>query len=319
MLNVYKKFDKPKELAGYKETRPVIIAIDKLLKSPKRIKPEEKELLLSNAHLKIFANDAKLALLFATYILEKRYPAGEDMIAKDPYDAFAYAKDVLKGSWKDIGKPEVEQFFMRAPAAYRYARDVIKGRWSEAEPYIMKDTYFALQYAKDIIKGRWPEAEPAIQQGIPYWREYCKLFSIGGEENNVRLLAALQKLSNNPGMLTPTDKKLLLKNSHLEVFNTKVHLATNYALYIAEKRLPEKEDFIATDSHTACKYAAQILKCRWKDIGKPEVEQTIMLSPYWAYMYAKDVIKRRWKEAEPAIKNGDFSWTEYRRYFHVTQ
>lgn len=56
---------------------------------------------------------------------------------------------------------------------YRHAFTVIKGRWPEAEPYIMKDPYWALSYAVKFIGGRWPEAEPYIMQDPIYAYEYA--------------------------------------------------------------------------------------------------------------------------------------------------
>jgi hypothetical protein len=41
--------------------------------------------------------------------------------------------------------------------AYKYARDVIKGRWKEAEPIIIKNSCYAYRYARDVIKGKLPE------------------------------------------------------------------------------------------------------------------------------------------------------------------
>ena len=49
-------------------------------------------------------------------------------------------------------------------AAVFYAKDVIKGRWREAEPFILESNNPLIKflYAKDVIKGRWYEAEPYI-------------------------------------------------------------------------------------------------------------------------------------------------------------
>lgn len=62
--------------------------------------------------------------------------------------------------------------------AYKYARDVIKGGWSEAEQYIMKDPFAAYCYARDIIKGRWKEAEPYIMTDSLWWHAYRTEISI---------------------------------------------------------------------------------------------------------------------------------------------
>ena len=59
--------------------------------------------------------------------------------------------------------------------AYNYARDVIKGRWPEGEPTIAKDPHQAYNYALDVIKGRWPEAEEAMAKS-EYKNRYLHLF-----------------------------------------------------------------------------------------------------------------------------------------------
>jgi hypothetical protein len=47
--------------------------------------------------------------------------------------------------------------------AQAYATQVIGGRWPEAEPTIATEPYSAVDYALFVIKGPWPEAEPAIR------------------------------------------------------------------------------------------------------------------------------------------------------------
>lgn len=73
----------------------------------------------------------------------------------------------------------IKHIFKReADTAYHYARYIIKGRWPDAEPYIMKDSYYAYCYAAQVITGKWPEAEPYIKQNLYWWQVYCKEFEI---------------------------------------------------------------------------------------------------------------------------------------------
>jgi hypothetical protein len=78
----------------------------------------------------------------------------EPFIIKDPHYSYYYAKEVIKGRWK-----EAELYFITKSSvwAYYYARDIIKGRWIEAEQYIINDSEIAFWYARDVIKGKLPE------------------------------------------------------------------------------------------------------------------------------------------------------------------
>jgi len=52
----------------------------------------------------------------------------------------------------------LEQFIINDPCyAYYYARDIIKGRWKEAESIIINNSFYAFYYALDVIKGKLPE------------------------------------------------------------------------------------------------------------------------------------------------------------------
>ena len=74
---------------------------------------------------------------------------------------FAWEEAERTGNWT-----EAEPYIMKDPYyAYMYARDIRKkGRWKEAEPYIMKDPSSAFLYARWVIGDRWTEAEPYIMK-----------------------------------------------------------------------------------------------------------------------------------------------------------
>ena len=127
--------------------------------------------------------------------------------------AYRYAFYDLRGRW-----PEAEPYIMKDPFyAFGYARNVIKGRWPEAEPYIMKDPEFALNYSVMVIKGRWPEAEPYIMKDPEQAFEY-----------------AVHILQNR----WPEAEPYIMKNPHY---------AFLYARDILRKRWPEAEPIIKTD------------------------------------------------------------------------
>jgi len=54
--------------------------------------------------------------------------------------------------------PELEDIIIKDRYyAYRYARNIIKGRWIEAEDIIMTSSWFSYLYASQVIKGKLPE------------------------------------------------------------------------------------------------------------------------------------------------------------------
>jgi len=99
-----------------------------------------------------------------------RPPTKEELT--DPYRAYYYATDVLKGRWL-----EGEAALATDPGwAYRYARDVLMGRFPEGEAAIATDPDWAYHYARDVLKGRFPEGEAAIATD-PDWAElYLEAF-----------------------------------------------------------------------------------------------------------------------------------------------
>ena len=62
-----------------------------------------------------------------------------------------------------------------AECAYLHAR-ITDTRWSEAEPYIMTNSYCTYMYAKFVMRERWPEAEPIIESDEYWWMRYKKEF-----------------------------------------------------------------------------------------------------------------------------------------------
>jgi hypothetical protein len=67
-----------------------------------------------------------------------------------PYEAYFICKGKIN--------KKLEPFIIKDPYwAYHYARDNIKGRWPEAEQYIINDSQYTFWYAEDVIKGKLPE------------------------------------------------------------------------------------------------------------------------------------------------------------------
>ena len=51
--------------------------------------------------------------------------------------------------------PELEPIILQdICCAYYYARDMVKGRWKEGEAVITKNAYHSYHYAKDVLKWK---------------------------------------------------------------------------------------------------------------------------------------------------------------------
>ncbi len=94
----------------------------------------------------------------------------EKIIAKDPYYAFIYAKDILHGCFP-LGEEAIAKDL---PYAYYYARDVLHNRFQLGEEAIAKDPYCACYYAIDVLHNRFPLGEEAIAKDPEYAHWYAK-------------------------------------------------------------------------------------------------------------------------------------------------
>ena len=94
MINLYKLHNEPEQLYGY----------DRVIQVPKMAwehsNDDQKKKLES-----LWAKDPKLAYLYAVNVLHKRFPAGEDVIARNESYSYLYAKHILRdsdpGSWAE--------------------------------------------------------------------------------------------------------------------------------------------------------------------------------------------------------------------------
>ena len=138
----------------------------------------------------------KLASLANNYFLEAkvRPPTKEEIT--NPYSAFKYAKDVVKGRVPELEPliltdskavhnylyyvvknrwPEAEEIISTSDPSdvYLYASEFLKDRWinipdipkiiaKQAENRILSEPYTRLNYAINVIEGRWPELEEVI-------------------------------------------------------------------------------------------------------------------------------------------------------------
>jgi hypothetical protein len=115
---------------------------------------------------------------FKTKRLKERLDKILQAVKKDnPLLGYDVARYRIKTRW-----PEAEPYIMKyAWNAVDYANDVIGGRWPEAEQYILQDPGAARYYAVVVLKHRWPEAEPYIRQNADAWFRYKHRFDIKDE------------------------------------------------------------------------------------------------------------------------------------------
>jgi len=158
---------------------------------------------VKRALLDIIKKDPWNAYCYAINVIKGRWHEAEEYIKTNSYYAYFYAINVIKGRWK-----EAEPYIKNLPqnsnrrwinkkdnaCAYHYAYYVIKGRWPEAEDIIKKSPCYAYYYAINVIKGRWPEAEEYIKKDSEYAYYYAN--NVIGDENfwkNQELLADFMK------------------------------------------------------------------------------------------------------------------------------
>jgi len=175
--------------------------------------------------------------------LDKKY---EDIIKIFPDTAYQYARNIIKGRWK-----EAEEFIIKNPEwAYKYARSVIKGRWRKAEEYIMKDRCYIYKYALNIIGGRWKEAESIIKQNA------CD---------------AYQYIRDIVGKRVKEVESVIMEDPQY---------AYLYAKNIIKGRWKEAEPYILKNLDCAYDYAEYIIKDRWLEIEKYIIEDNYLTYSY---------------------------------------
>lgn len=69
--------------------------------------------------------------------------------------------------------PSLEHIIAKnAKASFSYARHVLNHRFRLGERSIIKDPEYACLYAIHILQGNWPEAESIIETNCMCWRQY---------------------------------------------------------------------------------------------------------------------------------------------------
>lgn len=107
----------------------------------------------------------------------------EDIIAKDAYFSFLYAKNVLKRPFKK-GEPEICKY---STYAIMYARH-FNMPLPEAEEIISKDGFDSYEYATKVLKRRFLLGEPQILNHSIYRNLYLNVFDIDDFKYKIKVV-----------------------------------------------------------------------------------------------------------------------------------
>lgn len=124
----------------------------------------------------LIAESPKLSYKYASVILKgKRFPKGEDAIARHPGAAALYAINVMKEPF-----PEGEDAIAKnAETSYEYSRFALGNRrFLKGEPIMAESPEFGYKYAAFTLKGRFFPAEDAIASDPEFKQKYEERFGI---------------------------------------------------------------------------------------------------------------------------------------------
>ncbi|MEI7488795.1 MAG: hypothetical protein WCJ72_15585 [Chryseobacterium sp.] len=105
-----------------------------------------------------------------------RFLLGEPYIANKSLWAFRYATEILKREWPE-GEDGISQGIENS---YYYAKFIGK-RFHKGEPTIMKSPIYAFHYAKNIMKERWVDAEVNIEKNEQFHKYYLRFLELLGQ------------------------------------------------------------------------------------------------------------------------------------------
>ena len=172
----------------------------------------------------IIANIVEDSFYYASLIMGKSFPMGEDAISKEAKYAYKYAKDILGKRWKKgeaaIATDAMSSYYYAYEVLHKpfkagtaaiatdahysrlYAKNVLKGQFKSGEPIISQNPYNALYYAIDSLKTSFPAGEAAISTIPSYYRIYLQMVYNDKLPGN-----AIAKLLNNKSTIKKLDKE----------------------------------------------------------------------------------------------------------------
>ncbi len=129
------------------------------------------------AELKLALEFPENAYFYAKNVLKGRFEQGEEVISKDDYYSYYYAKDALKPLGIDRFEKGEEAISKSTEYSYLYALNVLKGRFVKGEEAISKSAYFSYNYALYVLKplgiDRFEKGEKVISKDDKYSYDYA--------------------------------------------------------------------------------------------------------------------------------------------------
>jgi lambda repressor-like predicted transcriptional regulator len=255
----------------------------------------------------------------------------EDIVFKNPYYAYIYARDIIKGRF-----PAVEDIIATdVRISFEYALNVLKGPFPKGEDIIAKDPLYAAKYAIDAKKGSFPEGEKAIAMCpdallIEEYAKYCKRDRFPEGEAKIierdsfvlkwyiEFLKKIEKydefIKDHPEVekMDLTTQEMPTLDTHIpnidEILVEKDKAKEALEKYIKEgnKKLASFLIPIAKDPWLTFKYAEQ-----FKEKVKDEWEDIISKDALSSETYAENILRSPFPKGEDAIATDGYSSAEY--------
>jgi hypothetical protein len=244
-----------------------------------------------NENEKLTFTSSKNAYKYARSILHKRHKDVEECILKekDAHFAMWYAKDVVKGRWKEAEEIILQDIYN----VIDYSLFCIKGRWKAGEKALLnyngsidnsinKDDWevyetksrLMVAYAEKVIKGRWKKVETFIilsdRHDYIYWEKVMKRKRWKEAEKYGHFIDRIEYIKNN------------LEGRRSEQLEKKMLCDREYCY--------QAKDLI--------EYAVKIIKGRWI-----EAEPIILKYVDDTKEYYEKIMKKKWPEGELVINN----------------
>jgi hypothetical protein len=121
---------------------------------------------------KILAKDARIASMYATNFLKRRFELAEPVMAKHPLVAYDYCRVVAKGR---VPAFEKEPIFANSQYALAYVMHIAMGEFKLAEPKFAKSAGESFYYST-FIKRRFKAGEAVIATNRELAGKYNRLY-----------------------------------------------------------------------------------------------------------------------------------------------
>ena len=168
-MNLYKLHSNPESLHGYDVAREKVPEL--AWETHKRNHGKLREL------EDTWTKSAQYSYWYARFVLENRFPKGEDAIATDDLWSYRYAKNILK-PLGIIGFPQGEDAIATSGRrSCEYAENVLEDRFPKGEDAIATDAWSSYLYARDVLKPLGIKGFPQGEDAIATSAEYSYLYA----------------------------------------------------------------------------------------------------------------------------------------------